>query len=79
MIRLDRSRRSDPDRFLYVKLALFFLGAGFFVAGVTTGRDWAVVVTIGVLFVALVLRLVSRGREDGEVQARDEDEAPPED
>ena len=57
---VSRERRSGPDRFLYWKMAIFFLGAGFFMAGVATGRDWAVAVAIGVLFVGVVLRFLSR-------------------
>lgn len=65
-MRASRSRRGGPDRFLYAKVALFFLGAGFFAAGVITGRDWAVGVAIAVLFVGLLLRFVGgTDREQG--------------
>ena len=57
MFRVSRNRRGGPDRFLYAKVALFFLGAGFFAAGVLTGRDWAVLVAVGVLLVGVLLRL----------------------
>lgn len=62
------ARRGGPDRWLHLKLALFFLGAGFFVAGVLSGRDWAVAVAIAVLAVAMVVRLLPRrggGEEEG--------------
>jgi hypothetical protein len=61
----SRRRRSGPDRFLYAKLAAFFLGAGFFFAGVLTGRDWAVLVAVGVLIVGLGLRFMDRREPDG--------------
>jgi hypothetical protein len=60
----SRRRRADPDRFVYAKTAAFFLGAGFFFGGVATGRDWAVLVAVGVLLVGLALRFVDRGRGD---------------
>ncbi len=69
--------RGGPDRFLYAKLASFFLGAGFLVAGMTTGRDWAVAVAIGVLLVGVVLRLLSRrDRGDGEPLPPDDPDSP---
>jgi hypothetical protein len=61
----SRRRRSGPDRFLYAKLAAFFLGAGFFFAGVLTGRDWAVLVAVGVLVVGMALRFMDRREPDG--------------
>ena len=66
-----------PDRFLYAKLASFFLGAGFLVAGMTTGRDWAVAVAIGVLLVGVVLRLLSRRDAGGGAAAEEDDHEPP--
>lgn len=71
MIGVSRRRRSGPDRFLYAKLALFFLGAGLFFGGVATGRDWAVLAAVGVLIAGLALRFVGGrpeepGGEDGE-------------
>ena len=62
MIGASRRRRAGPDRFLYAKLALFFLGAGLFFGGVATGRDWAVLAAVGVLLVGLALRLLPAGR-----------------
>lgn len=56
-----RRGRGGPDRFVYWKLALFFLGAGFLVAGMATGRDWAVAVAIGVLALGLLLRFLPQG------------------
>lgn len=64
MLGVSRRRRPGPDRFLYAKMAAFFLGAGFFVGGVLTGRDWAVLVAAFVLVAGLVLRLADRG-DDG--------------
>jgi hypothetical protein len=65
----SRRRRAGPDRFVYAKTAAFFLGAGFFFGGVVTGRDWAVLVAVGVLLAGLALRFADRKRggavEDG--------------
>lgn len=65
MLGASRRPRSGPDRFLYAKLAAFFLGAGFFFGGVVTGRDWAVLVAVGVLIVGLALRFMDRREPDG--------------
>ncbi len=65
MLGASRRRRSGPDRFLYAKMAAFFLGAGFFVGGVLTGRDWAVLVAVAVLVAGLALRLADRGDAGG--------------
>lgn len=74
MIGVSRRRRTGPDRFLYAKVALFFLGAGFFFGGVVTGRDWAVLVAAGVLTAALALRLLgSRGGSAGAEEGTDEE------
>lgn len=72
MIGISRRRRDGPDRFLYARVTLFFLGAGFFFAGVATGHDWAVGVAIAVLLAALLLRLVSARREAGDADEADE-------
>lgn len=64
MLGASRRRRAGPDRFVYAKTAAFFLGAGFFFGGVATGRDWAVLVAVGVLLVGLVLRFLDRERGD---------------
>ncbi len=69
---ISRERRDGPDRLLPWKLGSFFLGAGFLLAGVTTGRDWAVAVAIGVLLVGVVLRLASR--HDHRCEAEGEEE-----
>lgn len=63
---LSRERRPGPDRFLYWKVAIFFLGAGFFMAGVGMEKDWAVAVAIGILFVGLILRFLSNRWDRGE-------------
>lgn len=73
MLGASRRRRSGPDRFLYAKTAAFFLGAGFFFAGVVTGRDWAVLVAVGVLMVGLVLRVMDRREPDGAGEEETED------
>jgi hypothetical protein len=71
VIGASRRRRDGPDRFLYAKVALFFLGAGFFFAGVVTGRDWAVGVAVAVLFMGVLLRLAP-GRRDESAGDADE-------
>ena len=61
-----RTGRGGPDRFLGWKLGIFFLGAGLFMAGAATGRQWAVAAAIGVLALGMVLRfLPGRSRSDG--------------
>ena len=64
MLGASRRRRAGPDRFVYAKTAAFFLGAGFFFGGVVTGRDWAVLVAVGVLLAGLALRFADRDRGD---------------
>lgn len=67
MIGASRRRRSGPDRFLYAKVALFFLGAGLFFGGVATGRDWAVLAAVAVLLAGVGLRLAGgRAEEPGD-------------
>ncbi|HEU0078210.1 MAG TPA: hypothetical protein VFQ76_11205 [Longimicrobiaceae bacterium] len=73
MLGASRRRRSAPDRFLYAKMAAFFLGAGFFFGGVLTGRDWAVLVAAVVLVVGLALRFADRRDADG--AGKEEEEA----
>jgi hypothetical protein len=72
---VSRRRRSGPDRFLYAKMAAFFLGAGFFFGGVLTGRDWAVLVAAVVLVAGLALRLADRGDADAEGEGEERGES----
>lgn len=65
---ISRERKPEPDRFLYWKMAIFFLGAGFFMAGVAMEKDWAVAVAIGVLLVGVVLRFIGRQGKGEEVE-----------
>ncbi|MET0397643.1 MAG: hypothetical protein ABW277_12510 [Longimicrobiaceae bacterium] len=71
MLGASRRRRPGPDRFLYAKMAAFFLGAGFFLGGVLTGRDWAVLVAVAVLVVGLALRLADRRDADGAAEGEE--------
>ena len=71
MLGVTRRRRPGPDRFVYAKTAAFFLGAGLFFGGVATGRDWAVLLAVGVLLVGLALRFADRDRGHGGPAAED--------
>jgi hypothetical protein len=52
--------RPGYDRWLRLRLALFVIGTGFVLAGMRAERRWAVWLGIGVLLVAVVIRLVTR-------------------
>ena len=61
--------RPGHDPSLRLRAALLVVGAGFVLAGIRVGKPWAVNVGIGVLLVAVIVRLVVRHRaqrEDGE-------------
>jgi hypothetical protein len=53
---------TGPDPTLRVRAALFIIGAGFVLAGMRVGKAWAVNVGIGVLLVAVLVRVVTRWR-----------------
>ena len=56
-----RSRGSRGyDRWYRLRLALFVVGTGCVLAGIKAERRWAVWVGMGVLAVAVVIRLVTR-------------------
>jgi hypothetical protein len=59
-------RRGGPDRLVEWKLGLFFLGAGFLVAGMVTGRNWPVMVAIVVLAAGVLTRLLPGRRKEEE-------------
>lgn len=61
-MRIRRDRRG-PDRYLNVRLALFFLASGTWLAGVLSGREWLTGMAIGVLALAILLGWLGRGRE----------------
>jgi hypothetical protein len=55
--------RTGPDPTLRYRAALFVVGAGVILSGMRFGKPWAVNVGIGLLLVAVVLRLVARRRQ----------------
>jgi uncharacterized membrane protein YjjP (DUF1212 family) len=59
-----RGARGGPDRYVKWKLGLFFLGAGFLVAGMATGRNWPVAVSIAVLAAGVLVRFLPGLREE---------------
>jgi fatty acid desaturase len=62
---VKRTRRSSPDGYLLWKVAIFFLAAGVWLAGVISGRAWLSGAAIVVLLLALVLRFLPHdGDED---------------
>ncbi len=61
---MKRTRRSTPDPFLFWKVAIFFLAAGVWVAGVITGRPWITGAAIVLLLAGLALRYAGREREE---------------
>ncbi|HEV2132128.1 MAG TPA: hypothetical protein VGR27_13530 [Longimicrobiaceae bacterium] len=61
---MKRTRRSSPDRHLVWKVAIFFLAAGIWLAGVISGRAWLSGAAIAVLLLALVLRFLPQGAEE---------------
>jgi hypothetical protein len=57
------SRGPGSTRFLYARVASFFLGAGIWIGAVIADRPQFTGLAIGVLFVGLILGLVGRRRE----------------
>lgn len=57
-----RPSRGRPGavRWSRVRLALFIVGTGCVLAGIRAERRWAVWVGVGVLLIAVVIRLVAR-------------------
>lgn len=66
-----RHDRAGPDRFLGLKHSLFWIGAGFGLIGMATGRDWMVWTAVVALGLGVLLGLVGR-------RQREEEESPPE-
>ena len=58
--------RQGVDRWHRLRLALFIVGTGCVLAGMRAERRWAVWVGMGVLLVAVVVRLLTRAREGDE-------------
>lgn len=61
---MKRTRRSSPDRFLIWKVAIFFLAAGVWLAGVISGRGWLSGAAIVILLLAIVLRFLPQGGDE---------------
>lgn len=70
MIFLRRDRRGSA-RWMPVRVGLFFLAAGIWVAGASVGNDWVTGAAIVVAIVALLLGVVVRRNE---MRAPDEQE-----
>ncbi len=64
--------RQGPDPYLRLRTALFLVGVGVILAGMQAQRGWAVWVGMGVLLVAVVVRLLTRKRGDDEPEENDE-------
>jgi len=58
-----RRDREPSGRYLRLRLTLFFLAAGVWLAGVTVERPWITAVAIVLLLPAVILGLVGRGKE----------------
>lgn len=63
-MRIDRSRREGPDRFLPLRLGAFFMAAALFGVGVFAGIDWLVLAAVGVGAAGWLLRFAG-GRPRG--------------
>ena len=58
-------RRSRPTRgFTVLRVALFFLAAGLWLAGVRIGNDLITAVAIGIAVIAMLFSLIVRRWED---------------
>lgn len=64
--------RQGPDPSLRFRAALLVVGAGCVLAGVRAGKPWAVNVGIGVLLVAVLIRLIVRRRTAGKGDSEDQ-------
>ena len=60
--RIRRDRHST-GRYLRLRLTLFFLAAGVWLAGVTVERPWITGAAIVILFPAVLLGLMGRRKE----------------
>jgi hypothetical protein len=57
--------RRGADRYTPVRIALIFLAAGVWLAGVITGSLWITGAAIVILLVALALQIAGRHRSGG--------------
>ena len=65
--------RPGPDPHLRLRTALFLVGVGIILAGAQAHRRWAVWVGMGVLLVAVVVRLLTHKRSDDEPEGNETD------
>jgi hypothetical protein len=70
MLFTNRSR-TGPDPTLRYRAALFVVGVGVILSGMRFGKPWAVNVGIGVLLVAVLIRLTARRRQPPDRDATD--------
>jgi hypothetical protein len=71
---LPSRSRQGPDPYLRLRTALFLVGVGIILAGMQAHRRWAVWLGMGVLLVAVVVRLLTRmrrGKEPPEDEANE--------
>ncbi len=61
---MRRTRSRNPDPFLDWKVAIFFLAAGIWLAGVISNRIWMSGAAILLLLVGILLRFLSRRRNE---------------
>ncbi|CAN5537731.1 hypothetical protein BH24GEM3_BH24GEM3_07800 [soil metagenome] len=66
---VKRTRRSSPDGYLLWKVAIFFLAAGVWLAGVISGRAWLSGAAIAILLLALVLRFLPQGGDEDRTES----------
>ena len=57
---LSPRRGGGSHRFLPLRIAIFFLAAGIWLAGVLTGRDEVTGIALGILVLGWILTLVAR-------------------
>ena len=64
MFRAARGNVTGSDRFFAIKAVLFVVGASLGIAGMVSETGWLVWIAIGVLTIAIVVRLVGSRRAD---------------
>ncbi len=62
--REGRDPTPSQMRWLYPKILLFVTGAAIGLAGMASGREWLVNAGVAVLAVGLLLRFLTRDRDD---------------
>jgi succinate dehydrogenase hydrophobic anchor subunit len=74
---IRRTKRSTPDRFAGLKVTIFFLGAGVWLAGVLADDMRITGVALVILAVGFLVRILTRARDEpsARVQELDEDVA----